>query len=248
MTMNRVAEPFDQLGVTVELVIFTLIDEQLEVLLQRKDPEHVSDQWFLPGGFVRHAELLETAAKRELEDGTGLSQVYLEQLYTFNSHSADPRGRLITVAYIALVRADHALSLASTSTTVRWFPVNKLPPLLAFYHRPILEFALQRLQSKFEYTTLAFQLLPEEFTLAELYEMYGQIFGGQRRSGNGAQHREWQGLDKRNFYRKIIDTGILRDTGRFREGRGRPPKLYTFEPEKAEGEFVFRWREARSGS
>ncbi|MBA3944710.1 MAG: NUDIX hydrolase [Herpetosiphonaceae bacterium] len=238
---------YERPSVTVDVVILTLINEALHVLLLQRRHWPYAGQWAIPGGFVGIDESLEDAAQRELQEETGIQAVYLEQLYTFGSPQRDPRTRVISVAYFALVRADrHQPSTSDEATAVRWFPIDQLPEPLAFDHRVIVQAAVNRLRSKLEYTTLAFQLLPEEFTLAELYETYGQLFGDRRRGDDGAAG-EWAGLDKRNFYRKITDAGILHDTGRFREGRGRPAKLYTFRPETQSGEFVFRWREARAG-
>ena len=238
---------YERPSVTVDLVILTLINEALHALLLQRRSWPYAGQWAIPGGFVHMDEDLEAAARRELQEETGIHAVYLEQLYTFGAPQRDPRTRVISVAYFALVRADrHQPSISDESTAVRWFPIDHLPEPLAFDHNEIVQAAVNRLRSKLEYTTLAFQLLPEEFTLAELYETYGQLFGDRRRGGDAAAG-EWEGLDKRNFYRKIIDASILHDTGRFREGRGRPAKLYTYRPETQAGPFVFRWREARAG-
>lgn len=237
---------YDRPSVTVDLVIFTLIDGELHLLLVERKNWPFAGNWAIPGGFVRMDESLEAAARRELEEKTGIADVYLEQLFTFGEPERDPRTRVISIAYIAVVRADrHHLVVSPASIDVRWQPVARLPQPLAFDHDQIVTYAVQRLESKFEYTTLAFELLPPEFTLAELYEVYGQIFGGQRRNGDTAQGGEWEGLDKRNFYRKITDAGILQDTGRFRRGSGRPAKLYTFQHPTEANPFVFRWREAK---
>ncbi len=177
-------------------------------------------------------ESLEQAARRELEEETGVRDIYLEQLYTFGAPRRDPRTRVISVAYIALVRADtQTLRASEESIDVRWFPVRRLPGPLAFDHDHILATALERLRSKLEYTTLAFQLLPEVFSILELKHIYEQIWG--------------ESIDKGNFYRKIKDANILEDTGMRREGRGRPTTLYRFRRDRDEKQFVFRWREDR---
>lgn len=237
---------YDHPSVTVDLVIFTLFAGELHLLLVERKHWPFAGSWAIPGGFVRMDESLEAAARRELQEKTGITDVYLEQLYTFGDTQRDPRTRVISIAYIAVVRADrHHLVASPELADVRWQPVSRLPQPLAFDHDQIVSYAVQRLESKFEYTTLAFELLPPEFTLAELYEVYGQIFGGERRSGDATQSGEWEGLDKRNFYRKITDSGILQDTGRFRKGSGRPAKLYTFQHPTEANPFVFRWREAK---
>jgi 8-oxo-dGTP diphosphatase len=138
------------------------------------------------------------------------------------------------VAYIALVSADkQTLRVSNDSTDVRWFPVRRLPGPLAFDHDTILAAGLERLRSKLEYTTLAFQLLPEVFSILELKHIYEQILGEES-------------IDKGNFYRKIKDANILEDTGLRREGRGRPTTLYRFRRDRGDKQFVFRWREARA--
>lgn len=225
---------YDRPSVTVDLAIFTLHERALHVLLvQRKHWPH-EGRWALPGGFVNMDESLEQAARRELEEETGVRDIYLEQLYTFGEPRRDPRTRVISVAYIALVAADKQdLRVSGESSDLRWFPVAQLPSPLAFDHGQIMATALARLRSKLEYTTLAFQLLPEVFSILELKHIYEQILGEE--------------LDKGNFYRKIKDAKVLEDTGMRREGRGRPTALYRFRHDRGDEQFVFRWREARIG-
>ncbi len=232
---------YERPSVTVDLVIFTLVAKELHVLLIRRRQWPFAGEWALPGGFVRPDESLDEAARRKLAEETGISDIYLEQLYTFGAVARDPRTRVISVTYLALVQADRQHAIESEEASeVCWAPVASLPLPLAFDHAAIVAHAVGRLRAKLEYTTLAFQLLPTEFTLAELYETYGQLFGGTRRSTG-----EWADLDKRNFYRKLSEAKILFDTGRFRESKGRPAKIYRFAPENQTGEFVFRWREAK---
>ncbi|HEY1012859.1 MAG TPA: NUDIX domain-containing protein [Herpetosiphonaceae bacterium] len=223
---------YERPSVTVDVVIFTLIDAQLHVLLvQRKHWPH-ENHWAIPGGFVEMHESLEEGARRELEEETGVSSVYLEQLYTFGDPGRDPRTRVISVAYFALIPAEsQKIQVSDETNDVRWFSADALPPDLAFDHSRILRYAIDRLRSKLEYTTLAFQLLPREFTLPKLKKIYEAILG--------------ENLDKANFYRKLRDSDLLEDTGKFREGRGRPARLYRFRDSRVEGDFVFRYREAR---
>lgn len=227
------AARYERPSVTVDVVIFTLIERELHVLLVRRRRWPHEGMWAIPGGFVQMDESLEQAARRELEEETGVRDIYLEQLYTFGDPKRDPRTRVISVAYIALVRADkQTLRVSEESMDVRWFPVRRLPGQLAFDHDGILATALDRLRSKLEYTTLAFQLLPEVFSIKELKQVYEQILDEGE-------------LDKGNFYRKIKDANVLEDTGMQREGRGRPTTLYRFRRNRGDEQFVFRWREAR---
>jgi 8-oxo-dGTP diphosphatase len=223
---------YERPSVTVDVVIFTLQDRELHVLLVKRKHWPFEGRWAIPGGFVNMDESLELAARRELEEETGVRDIYMEQLYTFGDPKRDPRTRVISVAYIALVRSDvQTLRVSDESTDLRWFPVRRLPGPLAFDHDSILATGLDRLRSKLEYTTLAFQLLPEVFSILELKHIYEQIWG--------------EAIDKGNFYRKLKDANVLEDTGMRREGRGRPTTLYRFRRDRGEKQFVFRWREDR---
>jgi len=207
---------FERPSVTVDVAIFSLIDEKLRVLLVRRRYWPFQGMWAIPGGFVHMEESLEEAAARELLEETGIENVFMEQLYTFGDPSRDPRTRVITVAYFAVVPAD-AVSHHEAGTDAEataWFPMDDLPEL-AFDHREILDYALTRLRYKLEYTTVGFQLLPDVFTLSELQHAYELILGEE--------------LDKRNFRRKILAAEILDETGRKkREGEGRPARLYRY--------------------
>lgn len=227
------ASRYDRPSVTVDVVIFTLIERELHVLLVQRKRWPYEGYWAIPGGFINMDESLEQAARRELEEETGVRDVYLEQLFTFGDVGRDPRTRVISVAYIALVRFDaQHLRVSDESHDVRWFPVSALPEEIAFDHEQVLAYAVARLRSKLEYTTLAFQLLPELFSILELKHIYEQILGEK--------------LDKGNFYRKIKEAGLLEETSSMREGRGRPTRLWRFKRDRAsDKQFVFRWREDR---
>ncbi len=224
---------YERPSVTIDVVIFTLISQELHVLLVQRRRWPFDGHWAIPGGFINMDESLEDAARRELEEETGVHDVYLEQLYTFGDVGRDPRTRVISVAYIALVRADvQKIKVSDESTDVRWWPVGALPAQLAFDHDQVLAFAVSRLRSKLEYTTLAFQLLPELFSILELKHIYEQILGEK--------------LDKGNFYRKIKESELLEETTHTREGRGRPTHLWRFRRARpGDKQFVFRWREDR---
>jgi len=203
--------------VTVDIVLFTFRRDALQVLLIRRGHEPFADKWALPGGFVNIDEDLETAAQRELQEETNVSKVYLEQLYTFGAPNRDPRTRVVSVAYFALLSKDQVEGLhlrgADDASDAAWWNVYS-PPELAFDHARILDYAVQRLRWKLEWTALGFLLLPEEFTLSELQRVYETVLN--------------EPLDKRNFRRKMLATGVLEGTSNLREGDHRPAKLYRF--------------------
>jgi 8-oxo-dGTP diphosphatase len=182
-------------ALTVDCVVFGLDDGDLKVMLiQRKIPPF-EGEWALPGGFVRMSESLEDAARRELCEETGIASVFLEQLYTYGEVDRDPRYRVVTVAYYALVKmSDYQIRAATDARVADWFPVSK-PPQLAFDHKQILETALARLKGKVRYKPIGFELLPEKFTLTQLQKLYETILGVE--------------LDKRNFRKKILKMDFL---------------------------------------
>lgn len=213
---------YEKPSVTVDVVILTIQDRDLKVLLVKRDVAPYKNWWALPGGFVRMTETLDAAARRELREETNVKDAYLEQLYTFGEPKRDPRTRVITVAYYALIPSDELDLAASTDVSeVQWFSVYDLPRL-AFDHAKILECALQRIRNKIMYVPIAFQLLPEKFTLTELQQAYEVILNTT--------------LDKRNFRKKILSSNVLRETREVRqEGRHRPAALYGFVPQEAGG-------------
>lgn len=204
-------------AVTVDIILFTFYAGDLKVLLIQRKGEPFQSKWALPGGFVGMDEDLSVAARRELAEETSVTDVYLEQLYTFGQPDRDPRGRVITVAYFALLSADQTAGLHLQSNSdaddVCWWSMYALPEL-AFDHDRILDYAMQRLRWKLEWTALGFLLLPAEFTLSELQKVYERVLD--------------EPLDKRNFRRKMLATDVLEETGNIREGDHRPAKLYRF--------------------
>lgn len=200
-------------AVTTDVVLFTIREERLQVLLVRRQSEPFQDSWALPGGFVGIDEDVEAAALRELKEETGVTGVFLEQLYTFGAPRRDPRERVITVAYYALAPPDSIhVRAASDAREADWFTCNNLPAL-AFDHDQIIATAKQRLRAKLEYTTIAFQFLPEKFTLSELQQVYEIILDEQ--------------LDKRNFRRRMTGYGLVAATDeKVRSGNHRPARLY----------------------
>ena len=202
-------------AIAVDVVLLTIQGGTLKVLLVKRKQSPYRGAWALPGGRVGPDESVDDAALRELQEETNIGNIYLEQLYTFGEPARDPRGRVITVAYYALVNwQQFQLKARQRVTEANWFPVKRLPPL-AFDHDGIVVYALERLRNKINYTTVGFQLLPRQFTLTELQGSYEVILS--------------QRLDKRNFRRKMLQLGILKGTREFSaNGRQRPARLYTF--------------------
>jgi 8-oxo-dGTP diphosphatase len=202
-----------KLLVTVDIVLFTIRDRRLHLLLIKRLAKPFENRYALPGGFVAETESLDTAASRELGEETGVEKVYLEQLYTFGDPKRDPRGRVITVAYYALVPPTQILRAGTDASDAVWFPVMELPPL-AFDHRKIVECAHQRIRNKLDYTNVGFELLPDKFTLTELQLVHEAILG--------------ESLDKRNFRRKTLLRGIVRPTKELQRTGRKPARLYRF--------------------
>lgn len=204
---------YDKPAVTVDIVIFTVENNDLKVLLVQRAIEPAKGLWNLPGGFVRIEESLEDAAKRVLHDKTGVENIYLEQLYTFGNPKRDSRGRVITVSYIALVNINNIkLNPSAEVSDAKLFSIKKLPTL-AFDHKEILDYALKRLKWKFEYTAVAFSLMEKKFTLSELQKIYETIFNKE--------------FDKRNFVKKILSLDILNKEEIKKDVSHRPPRLYS---------------------
>lgn len=205
---------FPRPAVTVDCVIFGLGAGDLKVLLIRRGLAPYRGRWALPGGFVRMDETLEQAARRELGEEAGVKKIFLEQLYTFGALKRDPRGRVLSVAYMALVDpAAHPPVADTDAAEARWFGLDDLPPL-AFDHDEILALARERLRGQVAYRPVGFELLPRKFTLTQLQTLYETIL--QRP------------LDKRNFRRRILGMDFLEDTGTQTEGAHRPARLYRF--------------------
>ncbi|MEL6392338.1 MAG: NUDIX domain-containing protein [Bacteroidota bacterium] len=207
-------------ALTVDVVVFGYAgDKDLRVLLIKRGGEPFRGLWALPGGFVDMDENLETSALRELEEETGLTNLFIEQLYTFGNPGRDPRGRVVSVAYYALVNLiDHSPTANSDAEEAEWFALDELPDL-AFDHDQILEMAHERLRGKVRYQPIGFELLPEQFTLAQLQSLYECVLGVEQ-------------LNKRNFRKRIQDMGVLEEVGRQKDVPHRPAMLYRFKPEK----------------
>lgn len=190
-------------------------DNELSVLLiKAKDPD-AGGNWVLPGGFVRLEETLDAAVARVLKEKAGININYLEQLYTFSALDRDTRGRVVTTAYFALVDfKKFKLETTPRYSHIEWFPVSSLPTI-GYDHGQIIRKAITRIRNKLAYSNVACHLLPEAFTLTQLQGVYETTLGRK--------------LDKRNFRRKILGLGVIREIGeRERFAAHRPAKLYKF--------------------
>jgi 8-oxo-dGTP diphosphatase len=202
-----------KLRVSVDIVLFTIRDRRLELLLIKRLAKPFSGRYALPGGFVEEDESLDAAAVRELREETGIHEVYLEQLYSFGDPQRDPRGRIITVAYYALVPHTQVLRAGTDAAEAAWFPLDQLPSL-AFDHKKIVEYAYMRIRNKLDYTNVGFELLPETFTLTELQHVHEAILG--------------EPVDKRNFRRKLGMRGIVKAIKKWHQTGRRPAQLFQF--------------------
>lgn len=217
----------------VVVVILTVIEDDLNVLLVRRSADPFRDYWALPGGLLPPDESLDRAAARKLLDETGVSDVYLEQLYTFGELATgtaqpprakrapspqslvpSPSPRAIAVTYFALVQHDQVRLRDSAAWHPQWHNAFTLPPL-AFDNNTVVDYAIRRLRAKLDYTNVAYSLLPRTFTLSELQQVYEAILD--------------RPMDKRNFRRRMLSLGIIKPAGGTRmEGAHRPAQLYTF--------------------
>jgi len=212
---------YPRAALTVDCVVFGFDEGELKVLLIERALEPFKGKWALPGGFVRVDETLDEAARRELAEEAGLKDVFLEQLYSFGAVDRDPRERVVSVAYYALVKlAAHDTKAATDAADARWFPISKVPKL-AFDHAHILATGLERLKGKVRYQPIGFELLPPKFTLSQLQHLYGAVLETE--------------LDKRNFRKKVLSFGLLvplKETQM--AGPHRPAQLFRFDADKYE--------------
>ncbi|WP_272150061.1 NUDIX domain-containing protein [Tenacibaculum aiptasiae] len=205
--------------VAVDAVVFGYEQKELSVLLIKRGVNPYKGSWALPGGLVLENESLEDAVQRELQEETGVTIDYLEQLYTFGTPGRDPRNRVVSVTYFALVRPNNfKISADTDADEVQWFSINELPNL-AFDHDKILSIALKRLQSKINYQPIGFELLKKEFPFSDLEHLYQTILNRK--------------IDRRNFRKKILSFGILTETDKIHQpSSGRPAKLFKFNAQK----------------
>lgn len=207
---------FPRPSVTTDIVLFTLREKQAQILLIQRKAWPFEGLWALPGGFVRPAETLEEAARRELSEETGVADVLLEQLRAFGDPGRDPRTWVITVAFTALIPSDHLTLHADTDAAdARWFPLNDIPHPLAFDHQIILDCAVTHLRARLASSLhIAAALLPSRFTLTQMQEVYEILLN--------------RPYDKRNFRKWVLSAGCLRATDQEQRGQHRPALLYEF--------------------
>lgn len=204
---------YPRAALAVDCVVFAIHEEGLRVLLIRRAEPPFEDAWALPGGFVRIDETTEDAARRELEEETSFKHLYLEQLYTFSDLARDPRERVVSVAYYALVKPTEVKG-GTDARDAAWVSVDKVPKL-AFDHLRIFGLALERLRAKIRYQPIGFELLPSKFTLGQLQRLYESILGRR--------------LDPRNFRRSFLKMGVLEELAEMESGVShRPSHLYRF--------------------
>lgn len=204
---------YPPIAVTVDLVLMTVVEGRLSVLLQRREQPPFAGSLALPGGFVSPGETLEQAARRILAEKAGMADGWLEQLYTFGDPDRDPRMRIISVAYFALMPAAHLTNAVASREDLVLAPACGLAVPLAFDHAGILELAVERLRGKLNYSPIALALLPELFTLRDLQEVHEAIVG--------------KPVNKPAFRRRMLDTGWIEGTGqREAETAFRPAELY----------------------
>ena len=187
---------YEHMAVTTDCVIFCYEDWKLKVLLVRRGGEPYKGMWAFPGGFLRMKETAEQGALRELREETGLSPASIGQLGVFSDVDRDPRERVITIAWYALVKPSEVIG-GDDAAEAAWFPVDKLPPL-AFDHRTIFDAAMERLRRDIHFQPVGFDLLDDTFTIPDLQRLYEAILGVK--------------FDRRNFQRKILSSGILEET------------------------------------
>jgi 8-oxo-dGTP diphosphatase len=213
--MAKLATLYEFAVIATDIIIFTVEDSELKVLLIKMNKPPFEDCWAAPGGLIKMEESTDQAAKRVLAEKTGLKNVYLEQLYTFGEVKRDPFGRVVSVAYFALIASDGLrLETSDEHRAIQWYGVSELPKL-AYDHEEMVRAAIERLRGKLEYTNIVYSLLPEAFTLSELQNTYEIILGRK--------------LDKRNFRKKVLSLGMIKKTGKLDLGKkNRPAELYAF--------------------
>ncbi|MBS3122700.1 NUDIX hydrolase [Candidatus Woesearchaeota archaeon] len=207
----------NQFYIAVDAVVFTILHNQLKLLLIKRKNEPFKGKFALPGGFVERDENLEDAAKRELEEETGVKNIFLKKMHAFGDVGRDPRGRVISIPFLALIDAEELkLHATDDAELAKWGSVDSLPKHeLAFDHKEIIKEALGLLRFELKETNIAFEIMPKRFTLTELQRAYEIILDKQ--------------LDKRNFRKQIFELSLLKEHSETKmEGAHRPAKLFSF--------------------
>lgn len=217
--MNAVQKKYKYAVIATDVVIFTVKENELKVLLIKMNKKPFLDKWAMPGGLIKPDEGIDGAAQRILLEKTGVKNVYLEQFSAFGKVDRDPFGRVVSVAYFALISPEKiTLETPTEQSTLTWFSVSNIPPL-AYDHKAILAKALSQLRERLAYSNIAYSLLPKSFTLTDLQRVYEGILG--------------EALDKRNFRKKILSLAVVKPTGKKQRGNAnRPAALYTFTKRK----------------
>jgi 8-oxo-dGTP diphosphatase len=223
--MAQFSQEFFKTALTVDNIILGFDEADLKVLLIKRGTEPYIDAWALPGDFMYPTEELDSSASRILEELTGIKNVYLEQVHTFGTVGRHPLGRVVTVAYLSLIKIDaYTITPASFAQKAQWHSISKVP-VLAFDHKKILDNCLDALKQRIRVRPIGFELLPPKFTLTELQHLYEAIL----------ELDPEKGLDKRNFRKKILSMDFIVDLNESQEGVAhRPARLYQFDKEKYE--------------
>ena len=208
----------NEIKLAVDSCVFTVKNDNLMILLIKRKKEPFADSYALPGGFVEDNEEIEDAVKRELLEETNVSDIFLKQLKTYGKIGRDPRGRVVSIAFLALIHSNRELVATSDAKAAEWHDIRTLPKL-AFDHSKIIEDALSELRLEIQTTNIACQILPEKFTLSSLQKLYELVLGKK--------------LDKRNFRKKLKELDILNETDeKYMDGAHRPALLYQFKNKK----------------
>lgn len=207
-------EPPDKILVAVDPVVFTIMHDELHILLVKRKWPPFRGYFALPGGFVKEDEDLVVSVKRELVEETGVKNIFLKKTDIYDKVKRDPRGRVISVSFLALISAGQTLKASTDAVEAAWYPVKDLP-VLAFEHNLIIEDTLKHLKYEIQTTNIAYQILSKKFTLSEMQNLYEQVLG--------------KTLDKRNFRKRIKELELLAETKEKRmDGAHRPAMLYSF--------------------
>jgi len=208
----------EKIKLAADAVVFTILHKELQILLIKRKNHPFKGMYALPGGYVKTNESLNEAAQRELEEETGVKNIFLKQMRAYGKVDRDPRGRIVSVAYLSLINPHQRLHATTDAEKAKWSPIDDLPKL-AFDHQDIINYALKTLRFEIQTTNIAYQILPRKFTLTQLQSLYEVVLGKK--------------FDKRNFRKRVHEFGILKETKeQWREGAHRPAVLYEFKDQQ----------------